>query len=66
MYEGRVESLPPTPDVRENDDIQFFVHRVGDLTVVFWQEGEVVCALVSDIDPEAVVALAFSKAMRVG
>jgi len=33
--------------------------------VVFWQEGEVVCALVSDLVREEVIQLAFAKAMIV-
>ena len=35
----------------------------GGLTAVFWQEGAVVCVLVSDIETEEVVQLAFAKAM---
>lgn len=65
MYEGRVEELPDTDDRRVHDGIAFFVYERDGHTVVFWQEGDVVCALVSDIDREAVVALAFAKAMKV-
>ena len=35
----------------------------GGLTTVFWQEGAVVCVLVSDTDAETVIQLAFDKAM---
>lgn len=65
MYQGNVAHLPATGDVRENKGIRFFVHRVGSLTLVFWQEGAVVCVLVSDATPDAVVQLAFAKAVRV-
>ena len=65
MFLGRVESLPETDDVRENDGIRFFIYKRDGFTAVFWQEGDVVCALVSDIDSEEVVALAFAKAMQV-
>jgi len=34
--------------------------------VVFWSEGDVVCVLVGDGPPEAVVSLAFAKAMKAG
>ena len=39
-----------------------FYEREG-LTTVFWQEGPVVCVLVSDTDAETVIQLAFDKAM---
>jgi anti-sigma factor RsiW len=64
MYPGRVEDLPPTPDVREHGGFRFHVFREGDRTVVFWQEGQVVCVLTGALPPEQVVALAFEKAMK--
>lgn len=66
MYEGRVSELPPTADVREHGGIIFHVYRSTNLTLVFWQEGDVVCVLVSGIPTEDVVQLAFAKAMRTG
>jgi anti-sigma factor RsiW len=65
MYEGRVDELPPTADVREHNGIRFYVHRSENLTLVFWQEGEVVCVLASDAGREAVIQLAFAKAVRI-
>jgi anti-sigma factor RsiW len=65
MYEGRVDELPPTDDVREHNGIRFYVHGSENLTLVFWQEGEVVCVLASDAGREDVVQLAFAKAVRV-
>lgn len=65
MYEGRIAELPTTSDVREHNGITFYVHRSGGRTIVFWQEGEVICVLVSDVPPEDVVQLAFAKAVRV-
>jgi anti-sigma factor RsiW len=50
--------------VRSHGGFDFVVHRVSDLTVVMWQEGTVTCALIAGGDPEAVVQLAFAKAMR--
>jgi anti-sigma factor RsiW len=64
MFEGRLEDLPPTADVRESNGFTFRVFREGDVTLVFWQEGEIVCVLVSRLPAEEVVKLAFAKAMR--
>lgn len=51
---------------REHDGIPFQIYEAGELTLVFWQEGEVVCVLVGDGPPEAVIALALAKAMKAG
>jgi anti-sigma factor RsiW len=63
MYAGRLEDVPPTPDTRERDGFRFLVFREGAQTVVFWQEGPVICVLVGSLPSEEVVALAFAKAM---
>lgn len=63
MYEGKVGELPGGCTVRENRGIQLQVYQRDGLTAVFWQEGAVVCVLVSDIPTEEVVQLAFAKAM---
>jgi hypothetical protein len=65
MYVARVSALPPPSEVREHDGITFAVYREGDLTMVFWQEGPVICVLASDARPESVVELAFAKAIKV-
>jgi anti-sigma factor RsiW len=65
MYQGRIAELAPTEDVREHNAIRFHVHRQGNLTLVFWQEGDVVCVLASSAPTETVVQLAFAKAVRV-
>jgi anti-sigma factor RsiW len=65
MYEGRLAELPRSDDVREHDGITFQVYRSGELTLVFWQEGAVVCVLASDAEPEAVIQLAYGKAVKV-
>jgi len=64
MYEGRVEELPPAAERREHGGFTFFIYRDIGKTAVFWQEGPVTCVLVSDIDSEEVIALAFAKAMK--
>ena len=64
MYEGTVAELPPAHETRKNNGITFRVHREGTTTVVFWQEGDVVCVLASDAAPEAVIQLAYAKARK--
>ena len=64
MYEGRLEELPPPGERREHNGFTFFVYRHRGMTAAFWQEGPVTCVLVSDIDSEEVIALAFAKAMK--
>ncbi len=63
MFAGRVADLPAEAIERENKGIKFHVYQTGGLTMVFWQEGTVVCVLGSDIPSEEVVQLAFAKAM---
>ena len=65
MFEGDIGDLPPPAERRRNNDIEFLVYRDEGLTIVFWQEGAVMCVLVADGDPEAAVQLAFAKAVRV-
>jgi anti-sigma factor RsiW len=65
MYEGQLEELPAADEERENNAIRFRIYRVGDVTLVFWQEGTVVCVLTSYGDPEEAIQLAFAKAIRV-
>jgi anti-sigma factor RsiW len=65
MYAGRVDDLPPPLERRSNQDIAFQVYRDGEVTLVFWQEGDVVCVLAGDADTETVVQLAFAKAVKV-
>jgi len=62
MYEGRTSELSGAADVRDYDGKRFFVYRLGDLTVVFWQDGPLVCVLVMDGDPERAIAFARAKA----
>lgn len=65
MYEGRTAELP-TPARRVSyNDIDFLVYERDGLTLVFWQEGKLVCVLTGEGDPKAVIDLAFAKAMKV-
>lgn len=63
MYVGTTAQLPAGAVVRENNGIKFHIYENNGVTMVFWQEGTVVCALSSDIPSEQVVQLAFAKAM---
>lgn len=65
MYPGTVVELPPGSEVRTHNGIRFHTFRRGAVTVVFWQEGGIVCALASDLPPARVVELALAKAMKV-
>jgi anti-sigma factor RsiW len=63
MYFARPPSRAPV-ERRVHNGIEFFVYRRGDVTMVFWDERVVTCVLASTMDQEAVVQLAFAKAMR--
>lgn len=65
MYEGQLSDLPRPAAVRQHDGIGFHVYQKDGLTLVFWQEGEVVCVLASEIAAEEVIQLAFGKAVKV-
>lgn len=63
MFVGRLAELRFTPDVRRRGEFTFRVYADGDLTLVFWQEGDLVCVLAGRAPREAVVELAMAKAM---
>ncbi len=65
MFEGATRELPKGAELREHNGFTFYIYRRKAETLVFWQEGDVVCVLSSDIAPEEVIALAFAKAMKV-
>jgi anti-sigma factor RsiW len=64
MFEGRTSELPPTAETRVHKGITFHIFQRDGRTVVFWQEGDIVCVLVGEGAPDDVIALAFAKAMR--
>lgn len=63
MYPGRLDELPPADEVRDHRGFRFQIYRQQLVTVVFWQEGEIVCVLAGDFGENEIVALAFEKAM---
>ncbi len=62
MYEGGLSELPADFERRVLDGIEFRVYRRGDTTLVFWQEGPLVCVLASDGDPGEALEFARAKA----
>jgi anti-sigma factor RsiW len=64
MLRERLAALPPPDETRQHDGIAFQVYQLGDVTVVFWPEGRVLCAIAGRGDREALVQLAFGKAIK--
>jgi anti-sigma factor RsiW len=64
MLRGGLAELPPPLSERVHDGIAFHVHARDGLTLVFWPEADVLCVLVSDGEPEALLQLAFAKAVK--
>jgi len=65
MYEGTLAHLPAGGEERTHNGIAFRIYRSGALTLVFWQEGAVVCVLASDAPTGEVIQLAYAKAVKV-
>jgi len=65
MYLGTLEELPAPSRVLDHDGITFRVHERDGLTLVFWQEGSVICVLVSDAPAQTVIDLSFAKAVKI-
>jgi hypothetical protein len=66
MFEGALGEIPASSDVRHHRDVAFQVYERDGVTLVFWQEGRIVCVLASRLSGAEVVALAFEKAMAPG
>ena len=62
MYRGDLSELPDDFERHIIDGIEFRQYRRGDSTLVFWQEGPLVCVLASDGDPAEALAFARAKA----
>jgi anti-sigma factor RsiW len=63
MYYAPPPSRAPV-ERRTHNGIDFLVYRDGDLIMVFWDEGPVTCVLTATMDAEALIQLAFAKAVR--
>jgi len=65
LFEGSTQMLPRGAGRRRHGGIDFFVSAKSSHTLVFWQEGNVVCVLASEVGREEVIQLAFAKAVGV-
>ena len=63
MYVGILAELPAASEVRRENGFEFRIYTRAGVTLVFWQEGELVCVLAADLPAAEVVALAVAKAM---
>lgn len=64
MFAATMADLPPPAETRESGGFTFAVFHEGVRTVVFWQEGSILCVLGSDLPSDEVIALAIAKAMK--
>lgn len=64
MYEGSARELPRGGQEQRHGDFTFHIYRRDGKTLVFWEEGRVVCVLTGDFDAEEILQLAFAKAMK--
>src|SRR5262249_5741293 len=64
MFAGAVADLPRPSERRERDGATVFIYARPPYTAVFWAEGAIICVLVSDMNPEETIALAFAKAPK--
>ena len=63
MLEATVADLPAGAEIHRKNGFEFHVYQRGARTLVFWEEGEVLCALAGTGDPQTVLGLAVAKAM---
>ncbi len=63
MYEGLLADLPAPESAFDDKGFHFQTYTRDGITVVFWQEGRLVCVLASDLPAAEVIALAVAKAM---
>ncbi len=64
MYRGEAGELPPGAVVHDREGIRFTAYQRAGVTLVFWQEGAVMCVLAANLPPEEAVQLAAAKARR--
>lgn len=65
MYEGTLVELPGDAEQRVHNGMTFRIYRMHGMTLVFWQEGAVVCVLASEGATDEVIQLAYAKAAKV-
>jgi anti-sigma factor RsiW len=65
MYVGSLEQLREPASPRLVNGIDFRVYALEAVTLVFWEEGRVMCVLAAQEDPAAALELAVAKAVRI-
>ena len=65
MFHGRADELPLGSELRERNGVVFRIFERNGVTLAFWQEGDVLCVLASDVAREQLVDLAVAKAMKI-
>jgi len=65
MYGGTLAELPDGAEERIHDGITFRIYHVRGVTLVFWQEGAIVCVLASEQNTDQVLQLAYAKALKI-
>lgn len=63
MFEGDLADLPAADATHRENGFDFRVYTRESVTLVFWQEGPLVCVLAADLPAAEVLALAVAKAM---
>jgi anti-sigma factor RsiW len=64
MFTGSVADLPRPSERRERGGVTLFIYQRSPYTAVFWAEADILCVLVSDMNAEDTIALAFAKATK--
>ncbi len=64
MYKGPVAELPPGAEIVRSGGATLYLFRSSSRTAVFWQDGPIVCALVSEIAEEEILRIAFAKTVK--
>jgi hypothetical protein len=65
MYPGSLGDLEETAPEQVINGIDFRVYERDELTLVFWEEGPIVCVLGAEEEPASALDLAVAKAVRV-
>ncbi|ANM29363.1 hypothetical protein ABI59_06810 [Acidobacteria bacterium Mor1] len=65
MFPGDESELPDGVTITEKDGITFYSYQVGEISMTFWREGQLLCVLASMLDADQVLGLAQAKAMKV-
>lgn len=63
MYVGELSGLPAAQAIHRENGFEFHVYVRNGTTLVFWEEGPLVCVLAADLPTPDVLALAVAKAM---